>query len=178
MRRSFAVSSGTTAGRTKYLPVTEEMLAHFRKAGLDSLLYYTARVGHTGRDCSAGIFFSAAPPRSRPIEEAKPAPAYAGDLSGIAALNLPRWAEKHLYEPGADIAQINDWPAKLAAIAERTLRRDITLLAGIPSWVLIAGRGCSGRAPPASRLRAAPQGPLAEPGMPRARRRAHRAVCG
>ena len=44
----YAVSSGTTAGRTKYLPVTDAMLEHFRKAGLDSLLYYTARVGHAG----------------------------------------------------------------------------------------------------------------------------------
>src|ERR1041385_5312238 len=42
----YEVSSGTTAGRTKYLPVTNAMLAHFRKAGLDSLLYYTARTGH------------------------------------------------------------------------------------------------------------------------------------
>ena len=35
----FAVSSGTTVGRTKYLPITAGMLAHFRQAGLDSLLY-------------------------------------------------------------------------------------------------------------------------------------------
>src|SRR5471032_1302857 len=44
----FAVSSGTTAGRTKYLPVTEEMLVHFRRAGFDSLLYYTVRARHAG----------------------------------------------------------------------------------------------------------------------------------
>ncbi|MBK9990550.1 MAG: GH3 auxin-responsive promoter family protein [Verrucomicrobia bacterium] len=43
----YAVSSGTTAGRTKYLPITKGMLAHFRQAGLDSLLYYTARTGST-----------------------------------------------------------------------------------------------------------------------------------
>jgi len=43
----FAVSSGTTAGRTKYLPVTPELLTHFRHAGLDSLFYYTARTGRT-----------------------------------------------------------------------------------------------------------------------------------
>src|SRR4051812_44762463 len=39
----YAVSSGITSGYTKYLPITEEMMAHFRQAGLDSLLYYTAR---------------------------------------------------------------------------------------------------------------------------------------
>ncbi len=61
----------------------------------------------------------------------------AGDLSGITAMNLPGWVEKHLYEPGGDIAQMADWPAKLAAIVRRTAPLDITMLAGIPSWVLI-----------------------------------------
>ena len=40
-------------------------------------------------------------------------------MSGIGALSMPAWVEKHLYEPGADIAQMADWPAKVAAIAER-----------------------------------------------------------
>ena len=132
----FALSSGTTAGRTKYLPITEEMLAHFRKAGLDSLLYYTARVGHTNVMLGRHLFLGGSTTLV-PLKEARPNAAYAGDLSGIAALNLPTWAEKHFYEPGSEIALMNDWPAKLEAIAERTLHRDITLLAGMPSWVLV-----------------------------------------
>src|ERR1035437_8242555 len=38
----YAVSSGTTSGRTQYLPITAGMLDHFRQAGLASRLYYTA----------------------------------------------------------------------------------------------------------------------------------------
>jgi len=132
----FAVSSGTTAGRTKYLPVTEPLLAHFRRAGIDSLLYYTARVGHAGVFRGRHLFLGGSTTLT-PVPEAKPFEAYAGDLSGITAVNLPRWVEKHLYEPGAAIAQIADWPAKITAIAERTCRLDITLLAGLPSWMLI-----------------------------------------
>ena len=132
----FALSSGTTAGSSKYLPVTEDLLAHFRQAGLNSLLYYTARVGHTGIFLGRHLFVGGSTTLT-PVAEALPLAAYAGDLSGIAALNLPSWAEKHLYEPGATISQMDDWPAKLQAIAQRTLHRDITLLAGIPSWVLI-----------------------------------------
>jgi hypothetical protein len=131
----FAVSSGTTDGRTKYLPVTSEMLAHFRKAGLDSLLYYTARVGHTSVLRGRHLFLGGSASVS-PFGETKPQTAFAGDLSGLMALNLPAWAERHLYEPGATIAQMADWPAKLEAIAERTLHRDITLLAGMPGWIL------------------------------------------
>ena len=132
----YAVTSGTTAGRTKYLPITADMLAHFRQAGLDSLLYYTARVGHAGVFRGRHLFLGGATQLS-PLPESLPFTAYAGDLSGITALNLPGWVEHHLYEPGVAIAQLADWPTKIAAIATRTAPRDISLLAGIPSWVLI-----------------------------------------
>ena len=132
----YAISSGTTAGRTKYLPVTPDMIAHFRQTGLDSLCLYARRTGSTavfrGRHLFLGGSTSLAP-----IAEAVPFRAWAGDLSGITALNLPRWAERHLYEPGREIAQIGDWPEKLRAIAVRTAGRDVRLLAGIPSWILI-----------------------------------------
>src|SRR5205085_3839088 len=41
----YAVTSGTTTGTPKSIPVTFEMLAHFRRAGLESLLYYCSRTG-------------------------------------------------------------------------------------------------------------------------------------
>ena len=132
----FAVSSGTTAGRTKYLPITEEMLVHFRRAGLDSLLYYTVRARHAGVFRGRHLFLGGAT-ALEPIAEALPQAAYAGDLSGITAVNLPGWVEKHLYEPGIAIAQQTDWPKKIEAIVARTRSLDITMLAGIPSWILV-----------------------------------------
>jgi len=132
----YAVSSGTTAGPSKWLPVTEDMLAHFRHAGLASLMFYSSRVGHSGVFRGRHLFLGGSTALV-PIEEAKPFVAFGGDLSGITALNLPGWAERHLYEPGAAIAQMSDWPKKIQAIVARTLHRDITLLAGIPSWLLI-----------------------------------------
>ncbi|MET0262372.1 MAG: GH3 auxin-responsive promoter family protein [Rariglobus sp.] len=141
----YATSSGTTENRTKYLPVTDAMLEHFRKAGLESLVYYTARVGHTGVFRGKNHFLGGSTTLSR-LEESKDRVAYAGDLSGISAVNLPNWVEKHLYEPGAAISQISDWPAKIQAIAERTWNRDVTLLAGIPNWILILADAVKSRA--------------------------------
>lgn len=131
----YAVTSGTTAGARKYLPVTEAMLRHFRQAGLDALLYYTARVGHTAVFRGRHLFLGGTTALA-PLDAAKEPPAFAGDISGISTLNLPRWVEDQLYEPGAAIAQLGDWPAKLKAIAARTVTRDISLLAGLPSWLL------------------------------------------
>ena len=132
----YAVSSGTTVGRTKYLPITTGMLAHFRAAGLASLLFYTARVGHVGIFRGQHLFLGGSTTLTA-LDSFKNGRAYAGDLSGITALNLPAWIERHYYEPGREIAQMADWPAKIAAIVTRTRHRDITLVAGIPSWLII-----------------------------------------
>jgi hypothetical protein len=132
----YAVSSGTTAGRTKYLPITPAMLRHFEGAGLDALLFYTARTGRTQIFGGRHLFLGGSTALS-PLPESRPFEALGGDLSGISALHLPGWVERHLYEPGRAIAQMADWPAKIDAIVRRTAALDITTLAGIPSWVLI-----------------------------------------
>lgn len=132
----YAISSGTTQGRTKFLPVTKEILSHFRSAGLDSLCLYARRSG-TGSVFRGRHLFLGGSTTLAPLPESLPFRAWVGDLSGITALNLPRWVEHHLYEPGRKISQIGNWPEKLRAIAERTASRDIRLLAGIPSWILI-----------------------------------------
>jgi len=132
----YAVSSGTTAGRTKYLPITSEMLRHFETAGLESLLAYTARAGGTRIFRGRHLFLGGSTALT-PLPDCRPFEAFGGDLSGISALNLPAWVERHLYEPGRTIAQMADWPAKIEAIVQRTAALDITTLAGIPSWILI-----------------------------------------
>lgn len=132
----FAVSSGTTAGRTKYLPVTPAMVTHFRRAGLDSLCLHARRHGSLAVFRGRQLFLGGSTALS-PLPTTPPFRAWAGDLSGITAMHLPAWAERPWYEPGRRIAQIADWPDKLRAIAERTRGRDIRLLAGIPSWILI-----------------------------------------
>lgn len=134
--RYYAVSSGTTAGRTKYLPVTRDMLAHFRRAGLDSLCFYARRAASAGIFRGRHLFLGGSTTLSR-LPDTGSFASWGGDLSGIAALNLPRWADRHLYEPGRQIAQMSDWPEKLRAITLRTASRDVRLLAGIPSWILI-----------------------------------------
>jgi hypothetical protein len=132
----FASSAGTTTGTPRPTPVTEEMLLHFRRAVTDTLLYYTVRVRHAGvfhgRHLLLGGGTELLPAARETSHEA-----YTTDLSGIIEANLPDWAEHHLYEPGATIAQIPDWEARLEALVTRVVARDITLLAGLPNWALV-----------------------------------------
>lgn len=144
----YAVSSGTTAGRTKFLPITPAMLAHFRQTGLDSLCFHARRAGRASVFRGRHLFLGGSATLA-PLAESMPFRAWSGDLSGIAALNLPGWVERHLYEPGREIAQLGEWTGKLRAIVARTVGRDIRLLAGIPSWLLILAeevRAQTGRA--------------------------------
>jgi hypothetical protein len=128
------------------------MLAHFRKTGLASLFYYVSRAGHARVFRGRHLFLGGSTTLA-PIPESGAFRAFAGDLSGITARHLPGWVERFLFEPGSEIAGMSDWPAKIDAIVRRTLDRDITLLAGIPSWVLILAQSLlsagarSGRAP-------------------------------
>ena len=130
----FARSSGTTTGERKFLPVTEEMLGHFRRATLDALLYYNVRVRHAGvfrgRHLMVGGTTELAP-----IADSKSPRAYTGELSGILAAAFPAWAEKHVCEPGASVTRTTDWDAQLENTIQRTCTRDISLLAGIPNWI-------------------------------------------
>ena len=92
----YALTSGTTTGTPRHIPTTEPMLDHFRRSALDSMLWYTARVGHGGVFRSRHLFLGGSTALA-PIPDSEPFEAYAGGLSGIEALNLPDWAEKHFY---------------------------------------------------------------------------------
>jgi len=131
----YAVTPGTTDGPPKSLPVTWAMLAHFQQATRDALLYYCARTGHTKVFHGRHLLLGGSQPLSL-IPGSDKFAAYEGDLSSLIALNLPKWFERHLYEPGAEIAELTDWSEKLAAIVERTRQADISLVAGLPSWLL------------------------------------------
>jgi hypothetical protein len=131
----YCLTSGTSSGTPKSIPVTEAMLDHFRHASLDSMLWYTARAGHVGVFRGRHLYVGGSTAMAA-IAGSAPFEAYAGDLSAITALNLPGWMEKRFYEPGAEIAEMSDWREKIAAITHRTARINITLLSGMPNWVL------------------------------------------
>lgn len=131
----FAASAGTATGTPKLVPMTGEMFAHFRQAELDALLHYTARVGHGGIFRGRHLLINGSTALT-PIGSAAEHEAYRGNLGGIISLNLPKWAERHFLEPGADIARLPDWNERLAATVARTRACDVTLLAGIPRWLV------------------------------------------
>lgn len=127
----FALSSGTTSGRTKYIPVTSAMVRANRRAGFDVLAWHFAN--HPRSHIFGGLSFMLG--GSTALEEVAPG-VRQGDLSAIAALEVPKSLLRWSFPP-PQLALIGDWDSKLAALAVETPVEQIRVLTGTPSWLLM-----------------------------------------
>ncbi|MBL6454689.1 GH3 auxin-responsive promoter family protein [Belnapia sp. T6] len=127
----FALSSGTTSGSTKYIPVTAPMVRGNRRAALDVLGWHLHH--HPRSRVFGGQSFMLG--GSTALERVASG-VRQGDLSGIAAVEVPSLLSGWSFPP-ADLALIADWDRKLAALAEWTPAAAIRVLTGTPSWLLV-----------------------------------------
>jgi hypothetical protein len=127
----YALSSGTTSGTTKYIPVTREMVRSNNLAARTTLSFF--RAAHPDAALFAGKFFflGGSTDLRRQADGS-----LAGDLSGIAAREVAD-ALRPLTFPPYDMTLISDWEVKVQRLAEQGARERITALSGVPSWMLI-----------------------------------------
>ncbi len=127
----FALTSGTTGGPSKRVPVSHAMVRSNAGAAFDTLAYHlAARPGSRvfgGRNLLLG--------GSTALELVAPG-VREGDLSGIAAAQMPPWARARAFPPRG-LALLGDWQAKMAAVAPASLAQDIRSISGTPSWMLL-----------------------------------------
>ena len=127
----FALTSGTTLGPTKYIPVSREMTASNRKAARTMLAYYMAQRPDS-RLFHGKVFFLGGSTRL----ETPARGVQAGDLSGIAAIEIEPLLRPYTYPP-LELALESDWDQKLARLADQSRNEPITLVGGVPSWLLM-----------------------------------------
>ncbi len=60
---------------------------------------------------------------------------FQGDLSGIAAVEVPRLLKPYAFPP-LELALESDWDKKISRLAEAAVHEHITLLSGVPSWLI------------------------------------------
>jgi hypothetical protein len=125
-----ALTSGTTTGATKYIPVSRQMVASNRKAAQTMIAAYLmsrpdSRLFH------GKLFFLGG---ATDLEA--PAPGVGqGDLSAIATKTVGAWLRPYTFPP-LDVALEPNWDRKLALMAERGLREPITLVSGVSSCLV------------------------------------------
>jgi hypothetical protein len=130
---ALAQTSGTTssgAAGERYIPQNPALLHHHARGGATALVRLLRAAGSSLLDGQMLMLggSTALTPNAHGIP--------AGDLSGITAARIPRWLRSY-YEPGLDIALESDWERKLDRISERCGSRDVRMVSGIPSWMLM-----------------------------------------
>jgi hypothetical protein len=129
--KTFALSSGTSGGPTKYIPVSKQMLKSMRRTSLH-MLSSSAKMGLPTAFYSGPFLMVGSSTAMRPHPENPDV--LIGDVSGINAAQIPAWFDL-FYKPGKKIAALPTWEARLEAIVTEAPKWDIKLIAGIPSWV-------------------------------------------
>ncbi len=120
-------TSGTTSG-AKFIPITRDSVGHHVDAAKMALLCYINETGNSSFLDGKMMFLQGSPK----LEMKNGIPI--GRLSGITAHWVPKYLQKNRM-PSWDANLIDDWETKVDAIVEETLREDMRLISGIPSWV-------------------------------------------
>lgn len=124
-----AKTSGTTSG-VKYIPLTKESIPNHINAARNALLLYIHETGKTQFVDGKMIFL-----QGSPVLEKKNG-IDVGRLSGIVYHFVPQYLQRNRM-PGYAINCIEDWEEKVEAIATETRNEPMTLISGIPPWVLM-----------------------------------------
>ncbi len=124
----FAKTSGTTSG-AKYIPLTKESMPSHIKAARNALLHYISETNDTSFLDGKMIFL-----QGSPILDKTDSGIALGRLSGIVAHYVPSYLSSNKM-PSHETNCIEDWETKVDAIVEETIKENMTVISGIPSWV-------------------------------------------
>ncbi len=129
----YAKSSGTTASKSKYIPVPKMHLNNCHYRGMKDVvtLLYDSHENVSmmgGRALTLG--------GSHSIDELGDGHGRYGDLSAILIHNTPLYAA--LYRlPRKDIALTSNFAEKVEGICRSCVDKNVTSIAGVPSWNLV-----------------------------------------
>ncbi|EJF53035.1 coenzyme F390 synthetase [Saprospira grandis DSM 2844] len=126
--RYFAQSSGTSGSPSKQIPVSKAMLGAMKRS--TKFMFAHSTQWELGPDFYGRDFLI----MGSSTTLRKQGQHWLGDISGINATQMPSWF-RGFYKPGTKIIKLPNWEERLAAIAEQAHKWDLSVIAGIPSWV-------------------------------------------
>ena len=123
----FAKTSGTTSG-AKYIPITRDSISNHINSARNALLVYLDRTKNYSFTDHSMIFLQGSPVLDKKVVIPS------GRLSGIVAHHVPAYLQKNRM-PSWKTNCIEDWETKVDAIVKETLKKRMSLISGIPSWL-------------------------------------------
>lgn len=124
-----AKTSGTTSG-SKIIPLTKESMPTHIKSARNALLAYIRETGNA-RFLNGKMIFL----QGSPILE-KENGINVGRLSGISAHFVPKYLQRNRM-PSWETNCIEDWETKVESIVQETEKENMTLISGIPPWLIM-----------------------------------------
>lgn len=128
----FAKSSGTTTGKSKYIPCSLEMVKANNYAGFQVVFHHFRNKPNSKLLLGRTFLFGGSPDLEKLDENI-----YCGELSGIAAKETPWWVNKDIYYPPSPLAKIKNWEEKVDALSTDCLGKNIRSIGGVPPWLQI-----------------------------------------
>lgn len=128
----FSKSSGTTSGRSKYIPVPASNLrkCHIKGTWDAVTLYYHDREG-------ARLFADRSLLMGGSLEKYKENPdTIIGDISAIMMHNMPA-VGRPFFTPDFETALLDDWEEKIERMARQTINSDVAMFGGVPTWTIV-----------------------------------------
>lgn len=125
----FAKTSGTTSG-SKYIPISKEGMP-FQIAGAQSALFHYISKKNNADFVNGKMIFLQGSPELEEVFGIK-----TGRLSGIVAHHIPNYLQKNRL-PSWETNIMEDWETKVDKIIEETEHENMTLISGIPPWLIM-----------------------------------------
>ncbi|MCM1005410.1 MAG: GH3 auxin-responsive promoter family protein [Prevotella sp.] len=133
--RNFAQSSGTSGGKSKYIPITSDSLRHNHIPGASDVVASYLRLNPQSRIFSGKALILGGS-FANELGAEVPKEVKVGDLSATLIDRTPALA--NLFRiPNKHTALMADWEEKLPAIIKAASKANVTNLSGVPSWFLI-----------------------------------------
>ena len=126
--KNYAVSSGTSDGSSKYIPVSSQMLKNIRRASIRQVLSILQTDVPKDHIAKKWLMIGGS------TELEYNGVYYSGDLSGITTGSVPIIFQR-LSKPGIQIRREKDWTEKIAKMTDEATNWDVGLVAGVPAWV-------------------------------------------
>lgn len=130
--KRFAQSSGTSGGKSKFVPITNDCLRCNHYPGTSDVVAHYLKINpksrlFSGKSLILGGSFANELNLKNDVK--------VGDLSATLIDRMPKLADM-VRVPEKRIALMEDWSEKLPALAGAAAKSNITNISGVPSWFL------------------------------------------
>ncbi|CAM2005247.1 GH3 family domain-containing protein [Acanthopleuribacter pedis] len=127
----FCLSSGTTSGRTKFVPYSAEMASINRKAAIDFFAHLLADQPGQAPLLSQTLYMAGSTNLARDENGV-----LAGDMSALTKYLAPRLLDR-LTQPPPEVASLEPWERRLNALVDICCSgKAVGAISGIPIWQL------------------------------------------